>query len=207
MKSKYLHAVGAVVAAVFSAGAVGIAQVQAPDLVPIQPSPNQAQPTQDERDPLVSPPRGQMSARQMLRALDQASPQRILLGEGVPEGARVSFRGQMRLSEILDALCRPSGLNWGYLNRDTIVVLRARPAPSLSVQSIPLPAPLPAPRGGMRNPLVPDPNFDPGPRPKSVPENATPRTFNGQQYYVIPLQPEAQAKPDSPTAPEPHEQR
>ena len=201
MKSKYLHAVGAIVAAVVSAGAVGIAQVQAPDLVPIQPSPNLGQPTVDERDPLVSPPRGWMSARQMLRALDQASPQQILLGEGVPEGARVSFRSQMRLSELLDALCRPSGLNWGYLNRDTIVVLRARPAQLRVTQSIPLPAP----RGGLRNPLAP--GFEFGPRPKSVPENATPRTFNGQPYYVIPLQPEEQAKPDAPKAPEPHEQR
>ena len=197
--SKYLHALGALAAASISAAAASVAQVQAPVPALIQPSPRQMQ---DERDPLISPPLGQMSARQMLRALDQASPQQILIGEGVGEGARIKFGGQMRLSALLDVLCQSSNLTWGHLNRDTIVVLRARPSQLRFSQSVPLPAPRVLPRNPL-DPRNPAPDLELRRRPDAVPENARPFNFNGQPYYLIPLRPELHAAPASP---QPHDQ-
>lgn len=230
MNTKYLPAVGATLAAMTGAAA---AQDQAPIQVQmqaqiqaqIQVSPQQPN---DERDPLIRWSRGQADVRKMLQALDEACPQKILIGEGV--GGRVEHNGRsMRLSEFLDTLSWAANLQWGYLDRDTIVVTRARPG-RISAGVDPFLAPRPAPNlidpraprtplapryritpipraplvpQNPLNPLNPDPRFEFGKRPDSVPENARPHIFNGQQYYIIPLQPESHAGPDAPPEAQP----
>ena len=223
--SKYLQAFGAIVALVASVGNASVAQNQARAGAPIQPSPRQMQ---DERDPLIQWPSGQMDVREMLQALDQASPQQILIGEGVSGrveySGRVEHSGQeMRLSQFLDVLCQAAGLTWGYLNRDTIVVLRARPQSTGLVLRRPpgLGIPLPTPRIAPTPRLVPLPRLSPNPRdpfnripgplpdlrmergnrPDSIPEDAQPGFFNGTPFYIIPLQPELHAS-QAPLAPE-----
>lgn len=237
MKTKYLPAVGATLGATFGttlATLAGAATAQAQEPMQaqmqaqIEVSPQQPN---DERDPLIRWSRGRADVRKMLQALDEACPQKILIGEGV--GGSVEHTGRtLRLSEFLDTLSWAANLQWGYLDRDTIVVTRARPG-RISAGSDPFLAPRPAPNlidpraprtqitpryritpipraplapTNPLNPLNPDPRFEFGRRPDGVPENARPHVFNGQQYYIIPLQPGAHAEPGPSATPSSNEQ-
>jgi hypothetical protein len=161
------------------------------------------------RNPLITWGKGPHGVRSIFDAVAKVCPQKIIVGRDITDKSKLTMNlaGPLPLFDFLDRVCRATGLSWGMIDTDTIAVLRTRPSrPSYLIQQIPQ-----ALRRTPRDPFNPfrtdpgpefDPNFERGKRPDAVPEDAHPRTFNGQPFYVIPLQPTAKDVIDA-TAPKP----